>query len=116
MTDAKLATLRAGCQRGEMPDQNDLPFDKETLHTITKNGFYRIYLCDWCDGFYLDALAALQEALWPGSRIAVEWRNNLCTVVIATPDGRFFGSRLCPTLATAWMDALLAGLMEKDDG
>lgn len=125
MTDA-LATLRAGCQKGEMPLFDELLRTgvQRLTDAVTEPPFIDL----WDEEACLDALAALQEALWPGSLMghALKWWDEkwwsfvrLWPGDLDDPDDerKIADSGLCPTLACAWLDAILAGLQqEKDDG
>lgn len=105
MTD--LATLRIACQRGEMPTAFTLLTDdapKALQHAMRETVFGHLYVL----GSHLDALAALQEALWPGS--VTECLYNQTYKVWISGHG---AGDDCPTLATAWLDAILSGLMKE---
>lgn len=113
-----ISSLRKDCQKGEMPHQKDLPFD---LRDVTGLKLYRLY---WADGLYLDSLAAIQQTLWPGSMMDCYWTFSDVDgwkAHVAIADPKNVGENLaigesCPTLACAWLDAMLAGLQEKNDG
>lgn len=114
MTDT-LATLRAGCQRGEMPSWYRF-LDVVTIANIqSKTAPLDIYEPE--KERHLDALHTLQQARRPGSRLDIvsdpDTRSWLYLAGIWLPAGGFSESVVsqgedCPTI--------LAGLQgEKDD-
>lgn len=113
-----LSAIRAACQRGEMPKFNDVI--NTTGHPLSWTKFFHA----WDGGRYLDALAALQEALWPGSAVYTvllpmgkKWWPwvTILNEMIADEAVAVSRGEPCPTEATARLDAILAGL-EKEAG
>ena len=106
-----ITATREACESGMMPSLSGL---QNMLRA--KTGL-RINLTlewdhgrEWRAGRYLNALFAMQETIWPGSQTRTIPFSSDYKAAILLPRMIVVGGARCPTLACAWLDAILAGL------